>query len=461
MPATFKITLADSADADGLHDVRLRITVNRATAFTNTGVAVAEKYWNPKATLDKENWIKTAHREHAQYNKELLSWYNRARKLAATYPTWSAKQLKGALRNGDIDPAAPDFFAFCRRRLAQEQELIDKAYREGKMSAGWTQGTIDSRRPIIDKLEAWYARECHSKTPVPLQLPALTDDLIKKYERYLLVELGNAGTTTVKNLKTLHTFIRELIRAKLLTPDKDPMALYDFPEAKPKRVWLDKQEVVNFETVPLTKHRHMARTVYYLQYYAHGSRIGAILRLKWKDRTGGRIKFIMDKGGRVKEVEESPALTVLLDSFLPADNKAPDPEAYILPYLPANFETLHPRDQLEQMKQMTSKINRNLKSAAKQYGIEKKLSSHVARRTLANLSDRILKSDLRAVGGLLGHTNTRTTQIYLQNMDTWEVDENARTVYQALGTTSVQQHPDTERQVLPNSTDENPSEDAA
>ncbi|MDF7813641.1 tyrosine-type recombinase/integrase [Hymenobacter sp. YC55] len=461
MPATFKITLAASADADGLHDVRLRITVNRISRFTNTGVTVAEKHWNVKATLEKENWVKSSHREYTQYNKELLEWYNRARKLAQQHPTWSADQLKATLRNGDLDPTAPDFFAFCRRRLQEEQKLIDEAYKKGVDSPGWSQGTIDSRTPIVDKLETWYQRECHSPVPVPLPIPLITEELLKKYERYLLTELGNAGTTTVKNLKTLHSFIREAIKKRLLTPDKDPMALYEYPEAKPKRVWMDKQEVDNFETVALAKERHLARAVYYLQYYLHGSRIGVILRLKWKDRAGGRVRFVMDKGGRLKEVEETPELAALLDSFRPADGSKPKPDSYILPYLPANFEQLHPRDQLELTKQMTSKINANLKRAAKQYGISKKLSSHVARRTLATLADRTLKGDLRGVGSLLGHTNTRTTQLYLQQMDTYAVDEHARQVYQALSTTSVQQVPDTGRQSLSKPVDKKPVDDAA
>jgi integrase/recombinase XerD len=439
MAATFKLTLAPRADSDGLHDVRLRITVARVSRFLNTGVAMAAKHWNEKATLDKENWVKSSHRQHAQYNGDLFQWLARAKALAQRHATWSADRFKATLANGDVDPDAPDFFAFCRRRLAVEQQLIDEAHARGKVSAGWTQGTIDSRTPIIYKLETWWQRESHSATPVPLPIPLLTEEVLKKYERYLLTELGNAGTTTVKNLKTVHTFIKESIRAKLLTPDKDPMALYEYPTAKPARVWLNQQEVVDFETVPLNAERHLARTVYYLQHYAHGSRIGAMLRLKWKDYAHGRLTFLMDKGDREKDVAVTPPLAVLLDSFRPADGSTPPPDSYILPFLPKGFEQLHPRDQLEITKRETSKINANLKRAAAQYGIDKKLSSHVARRTLATLSEKVLKGDLRAIGGLLGHTNTRTTALYLQDQNTHAIDEHARAVYEALGTTPVQQ----------------------
>lgn len=445
MAATFKLILAPRADSDGLHDVRLRITVARVSRFLNTGIAFAAKHWNEKATLDKENWVKSSHRQHTQYNTDLLRWLNRGKALAQKHGTWSADRFKAALQNGDIDPGAPDFFAFCRGRLAVEQKLIDDAHTKGTASAGLSQGTIDSRRPIIDKLETWWQRESHSPAPVPLPIPLLTEEVIKKYERYLLTELGNAGTTTVKNLKTVHTFIKESIRAKLLTPDKDPMALYDYPAAKPKRVWMNHAETVDFETVALDPERHLARTVYYLQYYAHGSRIGAMLRLKWKDYAHGRLTFVMDKGDRAKDVEVTPPLAALLDAFRPVGGP-PNPDSYILPFLPATFEQLHPRDQLEITKRETSKINANLKRAAKQYGIGKKLSSHVARRTLATLSERVLQGDLRAIGGLLGHNKTRTTEIYLQDQGTAAIDQHARTVYQALGqaakesgTTPVQQ----------------------
>ena len=445
MPATFKLILAPRADSDGLHDVRLRITAARKSAFLNTGVALVGKHWNENATLDKENWVKSAHREHAHLNDELATWLSRARRLGRAHPTATADYLKATLKNGDLDPDAPDFFAFCRRRLATEQRYIDEAHAKGKASAGWTQGTIDSRRPIVDKLESWWQRESHSPAPVPLPLPLLTEELLKKYERYLLVEVGNAGTTTVKNLKTLHTFIKESIRARLLTPDKDPMALYEYPAAKPARVWLSQAEVVDFETVPLNPERHLARTVYYLQHYAHGSRIGAMLRLKWKDYAHGRLTFLMDKGDRAKDVEVTPPLAALLDAFRPPAGK-PKPDAYILPFLPANFDQLHPRDQLEITKRETSKINANLKRAAAQYGIDKKLSSHVARRTLATLSEKALNGDLRAIGGLLGHNKTRTTELYLQGQNTHAIDEHARLVYAALapanvepGTTQVQQ----------------------
>ena len=443
MPATFKIVLAAKADSDGLTDVRLRITKDRVVRYLNTGVAVAPKHWNPKATAEKENWIKTSHHDHSDYNDTLFSWLRRGKKLANAQPDWSADQLKATLANNDLDPTAPDFFTFCRRRLAQAQGQVDDAHRRGRGVAMLSQGTIRNRLLMLDDLAAWVGK------PVPVQY--FTTARIKEYEEFRIGQ-GNKPSTVAQRLGVLHTLIRDTIKAGLLAPDKNPMALYEYPRSRAKRVWMTQEEVQLLEQAQLSKAQHMARIVYLLQYYAHGSRIAAVLRLRWRDRAHGRLTFPVDKGTRVKDIEETSRLTELLDSLRPAHG-APDPNAYILPYLPADFDRLHPKEQHIHLTRATSKVNGGLLRAGIVLNLDKRISSHVARRTLATLSERILGGDLRQVGGLLAHTSTRTTQMYLQDMDTSTIDETARTVYEVLaGKTQVKQHPSSGVQTLPSET---------
>ena len=451
MPATFKLVLAARADGDGLHDVRLRITVNRVVRFQNTGVALAAKHWNPNATRLTKNWVRTAHRDHAALIGDLERWHQRADKLAQRHPGWSADQLKAALRNGDLDPDAPDFIAFCRRSLAAEQARLEAAFAKGRPTAGLSQGTIDTRSSVVTKFADWAKLQFSPDGAVPF--PALTVPLFKKYEQYLFDVLDNGGSTVVKNLKQLHIFIGEAVRAKLLSRDDDPLEDYEYPATTSRKVWMEQPQLHVFETVPLPPQQDVARRVYFLQYHAHGSRIGAMLRLKWKDWRNGRLTFSMDKGDRQKDVVVTPELAALLNSFRPAQGE-PDPDAFILPFLPANYAQLHPREQIQETKNATGAINMNLKRASAKFGFTKALSTHVARRTLATLAERRLGGDLRLVGGLLGHTNTRTTQIYLDGLDTHTVDAAARTVYEGTGgagTTAVQHLLNTSGQPASNS----------
>jgi integrase/recombinase XerD len=268
---------------------------------------------------------------------------------------------------------------------------------------------------------------------------------MQKFERYLLHTVGNKASTVTKDLKNLRMFVTDAVKAKHMKRVDDPFLFYEYPKGKKTRVWLDQTEVVNLEAVELSPLQHLARTVYFLQHYAHGSRIGVILRLRWQDRARGRVRFAMDKGGQVKDVEETPEMSALLDSLLPTDGSTPAPTQYILPYLPAGYDRLHPRDQVRIMRNAIERVNRNLKRAAPGLGITKNITSHVARRTLATLGERALGGDLRATGSLLGHRRVSTTEIYLSERDNTEIDASARKVYAALhaGKTQVKQKSNT------------------
>jgi integrase/recombinase XerD len=184
-----------------------------------------------------------------------------------------------------------------------------------------------------------------------------------------------------------------------------------------------------YEQVLLPQQQHVARLSYLLCFYLHGSRIGAVLRLKWQHRSFGRISFTMDKGDQQKTVEEVPQLTAILDALRPATGE-PDPQAFILPWLDANYDHLSESDKLQAIKKATSKLNNNIRLGALKAGILKKLSTHASRRTLATESDRANRGDLGKTGSLLGHRKRSTTEIYIDTYNSAEVDAAARKVYE-------------------------------
>lgn len=101
----------------------------------------------------------------------------------------------------------------------------------------------------------------------------------------------------------------------------------------------------------------------------------------------------------------------LLDSLLPADGSASDPDAYILPWLSPRYPQMTPAKALKEMKRATSAVNSNLKRAAKETGLTCKISTHSSRRTLAGQADDIT-GDLGVAQGTLGHSSRRMTESY-------------------------------------------------
>jgi integrase len=63
------------------------------------------------------------------------------------------------------------------------------------------------------------------------------------------------------------------------------------------------------------------------------------------------------------------------------------------------------------------KMNEYLKEIADLCGIEKKLTSHIARHTFATTVTLLNGVPIESVSNMLGHTNIRTTQHYAKILD--------------------------------------------
>jgi integrase len=424
MPATFKILLDPNPDKQGLHDVRMRITASRVVGYLNVaGVAVTPKQWNPKGSTDKEDWIKSNHFEYSDYNEAIFSLLRRAKKLAREQPELGTKELKRLLATGeDLKPVAvaqvADFLAFAYKSWQAEDD--------GSLAAS----TCETRHTVLNKLaQCWGWNEGQRPLPCDQLSEQLLTDFDNWMKRGAADRKPNGPGTRRKAHDILNIYIERAINKKLVTKHDNPYDEFERPTPTPSRTWLTDAEFSALETVSLPPQQHQARATYMIQYYLHGSRIGVVLRLQWKNRGLGIVRFTMDKGGREKVVEESPQLTALLDSFLPADGSAPDPEAFILPWLYRTYYQMSASKALQEMKRATAVVNMNLKRAGKKAGISTRFASHSSRRTLADNADG-LTEDMGVVQGLLGHTTRATTEKYTRGRDTPAVHRGASKVYE-------------------------------
>lgn len=92
------------------------------------------------------------------------------------------------------------------------------------------------------------------------------------------------------------------------------------------------------------------------------------------------------------------------------------PDAYIFNILRSDSDTDNIHEVGNDISGATARINKRLKTMAKKVGIEKNISTHIARHTFATLL--ITKgADIFAVQELLQHSSTRETQIYAKMID--------------------------------------------
>lgn len=147
-----------------------------------------------------------------------------------------------------------------------------------------------------------------------------------------------------------------------------------------------------------------------------GIRIGDILKLKWRNYRRRRLDFVTTKtdtpinlklGDSVMEI-----IRVRIRRNKNKNNGELNPNDYIFNILNVDIDKASEKSIVDSVKAATALINKYLKLIAVDAKIKKNLSTHVGRHSFATL---LISSgvDIYTVSKLLGHTNVKTTQIYV------------------------------------------------
>jgi integrase/recombinase XerD len=180
---------------------------------------------------------------------------------------------------------------------------------------------------------------------------------------------------------------------------KQPLKFKHIPYAKKEKRLpqpLEKEEVLAILNVcKNTKHK----VILYLL-YGCGLRVQELLDLKWKDidRAAGVIYIINGKGKKDRKVQLYPELLKLLEDYYREYKNELKNNQYIL------------KGQFTEQYSQKS-VNEVLKQLAKKVNIRTNVHAHLLRHSYAT---HLLDSgiDLRTIQELLGHSSTKTTELY-------------------------------------------------
>ncbi len=164
-------------------------------------------------------------------------------------------------------------------------------------------------------------------------------------------------------------------------------------------------------------------------FHARGMCFIDLAYLRKDNVKGGFIRYIRKKTGRQIEVHISPEMQGIIDSF--AGQTADSP--YVFPILKNKVDSKAIRSQYETALRAQ---NGRLKKIAKLAGVNKPVSTHVARHTWATIGKQ-QNVPLRVISECLGHTSEKTTLIYLGLLDNSVLDAAGEIVASALTCTQT------------------------
>lgn len=221
---------------------------------------------------------------------------------------------------------------------------------------------------------------------------------IEEFEHYLRVNCGHHVNTATKYIRKLRAVVNKAIKYQEI--DQDPFAHYKMKSKKTNRVFLTMAEIERIKALEqLPFDLVLVRDIFMWSIYT-GLRYSDTQLLAPEniriDKNGDFwIDIVMKKSKNQLRVPiMSEALKVLLKYELQSERTGR--------CFPALYE---------------QKYNLKLKQLANMAGIQKNISSHVARHTFATTVRSTIGMPIEVTSKLLGHSKLATTMIYAKITD--------------------------------------------
>lgn len=392
MAATFNIEINTRARANGTHDIRIRITVNRKSFRKNTGITVLKSNYNPKSKTGK--WIRTSDPFHEQKNKEIKESLDKEEKNFLQIITKSTAQTPEALFQEVAASKQVNFFAYA-------DSFINTVESAGKYTYA------KQLNAVINKLEKFQGGR-------NLLFTELTPLYLRRFKDYLFV-YGNNENTIAGNFKKIRTILYTAIEDGIFKQEKNPFFNFRLPSkptTKERLTIVELQRIIKLN-YPQGTALYNYRNIFLFSLYCAGIRAADVITLKWGNIAGKRLIYSMGKNSKTPDmILIEPALRIL-NEYSTSNNR---PDKYIFPFITSDDDMTDSKTRFKRINSHLTKINKGLKIIAVNAKISKNLSMHIARHSFADIARKGGES-IYTISKALQHSSIKVTEAYLNSFD--------------------------------------------
>ena len=246
---------------------------------------------------------------------------------------------------------------------------------------------------------------------------------LTRFEHYQRAERGMKPGGIAANMRTLRAVCNRAIKAGVMRQDWYPFRSYTLGhlnQPTPKRAIAidDIRRFVDAE--PANEKERLARDLFVFSLYARGMNLVDIAYLVPENIQAGRIEYTRRKTHTPYSVALNDITAAILDQY------AIPGAAYCFPIL-SDFHDTDKRRQ-ERIHRVMVDTNKALRAIATRLGIAGRISFYTARHTYASaLKERGISTDV--ISEALGHSNLKTTEIYLKQFDKSVVDQADQSIF--------------------------------
>lgn len=408
MAASIKVyPLKHKVDCNGYCPIAIRITVDRKITYIYTGQKVQLKDWTDKNGGE----VKNSHPNFKMINTLLANKRaevaNELMKHDIEKSDFTSAQVKNSLIRGK---QTTDFFELAAIHLNE----LEKAK---KISRLW------SERPRIKHFQEFVIKTLGTSS---IDFNEITESLLKKFKAYLFGTRNVTDRTVMNYYVVIRTIYNRAIQEGLAEKKNYPFGKGKIRIRMPEsiKIGLTEAEVTAIEKLELNFGSPIwhARNVWLISFYFAGVRLGDVLKLRWCDMKDNRLFYTMGKNSKIVSVKIPDKASKIIELYLPSKRNDND---YIFPELKSVVN-----DDVARLYRKSStaskKFNKYMKQIAELCGINKKITTHIARHTFGNISGE--KISPLMLQKLYRHSDIRTTIGYQSNFIFRETDEALDTV---------------------------------
>jgi integrase/recombinase XerD len=394
--STIKIVLRDKPNKEGLYPIVFKITKERKTKIITLGMDCLKSQWNEQSSEFKKNYP-----NYLQRNRALLNFRQKALTIIDGF------NLE------EIDFTLSQFEEKLRGK--EQSKITVLEFWLDKINDLNLAGRTGNARAHQDTKNSFF--KFHKNQKVLFR--EITVEVLYKYETHLRANGSNDGGIGVR-MRELRALYNEAIRRGVVLEKYYPFKVYKVSKLKGKgfKKALTRDEVKKIENLDKNKHPHLleAKHLFVFSYYTRGMNFYDMMKLRWDNIDNDKIIYTRSKtkGKFIVKILE-PVQEIL--NFYKTVNTS---TGYVFPILLK--EGLTPI-QIENRKFKKLKVfNGDLKKIAKIVGIEKPVTSYVARHSFAtNLKELGVSTEV--ISQSMGHQNVSITTAYLKDFDNDIIDD--------------------------------------
>ncbi len=394
--ATIKTVLRQTELSNKKFPISLRVTKDRKSKFFSTIFKAFENEWDEKSGRFNKN-----NSNYIQSNRVLGKFEDRALKVLAELELGKEQYTLDDFEQKfriDSNPADQNVFNFW-------EEIISEM-----VTAGRT-GNARANKETLGSLKLF------NSSSNKLNFRDITPEFLYKYDVFLRSRGGTDGGIGVR-MRAIRALYNMAVERKIVKEDTYPFSIYKVSKLKGKGLKraLNMVDVKKIVDMDLSEHPKLvnSRNYFVFSFYTRGMNFADMMKLKWTDITDDQIHYTRSKTKGNFIIKILPPVQKVLDYY-----KADTTTKYVFPIL--SKDKLTPTQPEYRKKKMLLLYNKQLKEISTVCGINKPLSSYVARHSFANcLKQKGVATDI--ISESMGHQNLTVTQAYLKELESSVLD---------------------------------------